>query len=272
MQGHLRKAFDYCIEAEERVVGLDGRNAKRNGRMNHRRALETAKEIVAWARRNERASVAVLNLGGVNCGQVDLAMKKILEGHGIAVKKWVAFDSPNNQHLTNPWLAETLRQEGIELLLHDFSVPFAAPPKPEYDVVLACEVIEHLDYSDALQVVARAYDSLRRGGLIVVSVPNPFRFSARLAAMRGKDPWFDIDVAQHLRLKHYGHVNIYPGERLRAVLQAVSMRNTKVKTVNHWRYTLFDAPAKFFAQCLLDAVCFVFRGCGFTLIASGEKH
>lgn len=70
--------------------------------------------------------------------------------------------------------------------------PFA---KDAFDVVVACEILEHLFFPDTmLQQIAA---SLRPGGIFIGSVPNSFRFRNRLKFLFGQE--FDKDPT-HMRL------------------------------------------------------------------------
>lgn len=62
-------------------------------------------------------------------------------------------------------------------------LPFA---DASFDVVVAGELLEHLQFPEAL--VAEARRVLRPGGVLVGSVPNAFRLQSRLRFLRGHAP------------------------------------------------------------------------------------
>ncbi len=64
-----------------------------------------------------------------------------------------------------------------------------------FDAVVAGELLEHLQFPDAL--VAEAHRVLRPGGVLVGSVPNAFRVQSRLRFLRGRAP---EDDPTHLRM------------------------------------------------------------------------
>jgi SAM-dependent methyltransferase len=64
-----------------------------------------------------------------------------------------------------------------------------------FDAVVAGELLEHLQFPDAL--VAEIRRVLRPGGVAVGSVPNAFRVQSRLRFLRGKPP---EDDPTHLRM------------------------------------------------------------------------
>lgn len=72
-----------------------------------------------------------------------------------------------------------------------------------FDAVVAGELLEHLQFPDAL--VAEARRVLRPGGALVGSVPNAFRVQSRLRFLRGSAP---EDDPTHLRMFSPGALRI----------------------------------------------------------------
>ena len=64
-----------------------------------------------------------------------------------------------------------------------------------FDAVVAGELLEHLQFPDAL--VSEVRRVLRPGGVVVGSVPNAFRLQSRLLFLRGRPP---EDDPTHLRM------------------------------------------------------------------------
>lgn len=64
-----------------------------------------------------------------------------------------------------------------------------------FDAVVAGELLEHLQFPDAL--VSEIRRVLRPGGALVGSVPNAFRIQSRLRFLRGRPPEDDLT---HLRM------------------------------------------------------------------------
>jgi len=56
-------------------------------------------------------------------------------------------------------------------------------PQNHFDIVVAAEVVEHLYFPS--QVLRKAYDSLKPGGLILGSVPNAFSLKNRIKYLFG---------------------------------------------------------------------------------------
>jgi SAM-dependent methyltransferase len=95
---------------------------------------------------------------------------------------------------------------GIEPVQADVEEPLPLEDE-SFDVVVAGELFEHLQFPDAL--VAEIRRVLRPGGVLVGSVPNAFRVQSRLRFLRGQPP---EDDPTHLRM-------FSPG-MLRALLSA----------------------------------------------------
>jgi len=70
-----------------------------------------------------------------------------------------------------------------------------------FDAVVAGELLEHLQFPDAL--VAEIRRVLRPGGVLAGSVPNAFRVQSRLRFLRGRQP---EDDPTHLRMFSPGAV------------------------------------------------------------------
>ncbi|HYI73713.1 MAG TPA: methyltransferase domain-containing protein [Gaiellaceae bacterium] len=87
--------------------------------------------------------------------------------------------------------AQALGIEPVEANVED-PLPFE---DASFDAVVAGELLEHLQFPDAL--VAETRRVLRPGGVLVGSVPNAFRVQSRLRFLRGQPP---EDDPTHLRM------------------------------------------------------------------------
>ncbi len=87
--------------------------------------------------------------------------------------------------------AAALGIEPVEANVED-PLPFE---DASFDAVVAGELLEHLQFPDAL--VAEIWRVLRREGILVGSVPNAFRLQNRLRFLRGRAP---EDDPTHLRM------------------------------------------------------------------------
>lgn len=104
---------------------------------------------------------------------------------------------------------------GIETLWLDLNEewPFK---KGEFDVIVACEVMEHLFFPE--RILEQIGDALKPGGIFIGSVPNAFRIRNRWHFLWGKefdsDPthvrWFSYLKLKKMLQKHFASVEIVP--------------------------------------------------------------
>jgi len=95
-------------------------------------------------------------------------------------------------------LALAQKRLGIETLWLDLNQkwPF---PSASFDVVVACEIMEHIFFLD--HFLSQIQSALKPGGLFIGSVPNAFRLRNRLKFLWGKE--FENDPT-HVRLFSWG--------------------------------------------------------------------
>jgi len=93
---------------------------------------------------------------------------------------------------------------GVETLWLDLNAewPF---PKASFDVVVACEILEHLFFLDSF--VEKVASVLKPGGLFIGSVPNAFRMRNRMKFLFGKE--YESDPT---------HVRQFSADKLRSFL------------------------------------------------------
>lgn len=105
----------------------------------------------------------------------------------------------------------------------------------EYDAVVACEVMEHIFYTQ--KFIDNIYRILKKGGLFIGSVPNAFRVRNRLKFLVGeefeKDPthvhMFSPSKLKHLLSENFEQIEIHPlGGKILPFLQVSTFTPKKL--------------------------------------------
>lgn len=175
--------------------------------------IRTVRDVLEFAPPGPARGVRVLEIGaffGTNC----VALSKL--GYSVT-----AADAP--EFIEQPEQIERYARHGIEsagIRLEDFVLPFG---DEEFDVVIMCEVLEHLNFNP-LPLFKEINRILRPGGLYYVALPNPACLSQRKHMLRGK--FFSIDVQEFFTQLNpnsseivYGHWREYHPEEIRQMLE-----------------------------------------------------
>lgn len=154
------------------------------------------------ARSRERAALALDLLGRVEAGQPRPG-KRLLElgcGPGWALEKFRAAGFEVEGVDASEVAVEAAAKRGLAVKLWDLERDpldaLAGGAAGGYDVVVALEVLEHL--SDPLGLLSGVRALLRRGAIVVVSLPNEVHLLARLKVLCGRLP-FGGHADPHLR-------------------------------------------------------------------------
>jgi SAM-dependent methyltransferase len=101
------------------------------------------------------------------------------------------------------------RDRGIDARAHDLNGPALPFDDHSFDVVIAGEVLEHLQFPSA--VVTELRRVLRPDGILLGSVPNAFRLRNRLTFLLGRP--FEVDPT---------HLHQFSPDMIRDLLSAFS--------------------------------------------------
>jgi trans-aconitate methyltransferase len=104
------------------------------------------------------------------------------------------------------------------------------PSTPQYDVIVAGEVVEHLDVVPET-VFAMLAARLTVGGQIVIQTPNACALPKRLAMLAGRNP-FEMPRGSR---SNPGHVREYTRGELLAAGRRASLRPVRVVCDNYFR-------------------------------------
>lgn len=252
-----------CSDIEHFAVGLNRREAIRNARMNAARAQGAFRLLQPFLPKNIN-KFKILNLSGINTAEFDICLNHQFLENGYSIDSWTAYDSKENVYLQSETVGNALESCGIKIVNVDFSEDYEIIELPDSDIILLCDVIEHLDYSDALKLLVRVYENAHPGSIVLVTCPNPAWLIDRIKGIFGEYDWFDCDIKSHLSGQLYGHINIYPKKRLKAIFEAINYEILDTGTFNHWRYALFDGSVKYLLQIGIDLTNLITKNCGFT--------
>lgn len=100
-----------------------------------------------------------------------------------------------------------------EFDLNDFHHADRRPSLAQYDLIIFCEVIEHL-YTMPETVLARLRPHLRPGGALIVQTPNAVQWRHRVRMALGRNP-YDRIIASRM-----GHYREYTAPELREIAAA----------------------------------------------------
>jgi SAM-dependent methyltransferase len=157
--------------------------------------------------KTERADRNILEIGSF-LGPVSISLKRI--GYNVS-----ALDIP--EFYNSASLRSLYQKSGIPFIgvnLRDYKLPYESD---SFDVVIICEVIEHLNFNP-LPVLKEINRVLKNGGYIYISTPNQSCFSNRKKLFIGKSIHHPIDF----------------------FFQQLDRNNNMVVGL-HWReYTLFE--------------------------------
>lgn len=99
---------------------------------------------------------------------------------------------------SNPQTAAVARTQGMEVLVGDFQ---AVPVTEHYDGVVMLDVLEHL--IDPLAALVKARQVLRRGGVLLLSVPNVGHWSVVWDMLEGKFDYQPVGILCNTHLRFF---------------------------------------------------------------------
>jgi SAM-dependent methyltransferase len=148
------------------------------------------------------------------------------------------------EFVQNAALQRRLKAEGIPLIGSNLKDPLPFP-SGQFDVVLMCEVLEHLNFNP-LPALAEINRVLAPNGMLLIGTPNAARLSARIRLLLGKsingpiqDYVLQLDPAGTRRNMIVGlHWREYTAAELRELLDATGFE----VEYQCYRNDIFPAP------------------------------
>ncbi|MEO6716863.1 MAG: methyltransferase domain-containing protein [Novosphingobium sp.] len=208
-------SFDLKIEgASQGMPSLATANGTASYVARHRHEyVRTVRDVLEFAEPDSEQAPRVLEIGAF-FGTTCIALSQL--GYSVT-----AADAP--EFIVQPEQVARFARHGIAsrgVRLEDYLLPFG---DEEFDIVIMCEVIEHLNFNP-LPLFKEINRILRPGGLFYIAMPNPGSLVHRKLMMRGKLIGFDIqEYFTQLDPSSseivYGHWREYTPEEVRRMLE-----------------------------------------------------
>ena len=185
------RQFDFRLSAKSRDTYIEG-HSKRYAHL-----LNTISQQVAA--RNVPEPLALLDIGpGFQTTLIrSLFPELVIDTLGFSDPAAMGF------------LAESVHKHH-EFDLNDYQFDGRDAGLGVYDIVVFCEVIEHL-YTMPEKVLARLRPHVKPGGVVIVQTPNAVQWRHRVRMLMGRNPY---DRITQYRMGHYRE---YTGAELREI-------------------------------------------------------
>jgi SAM-dependent methyltransferase len=156
-----------------------------------------------------------------------------------AVLSYIGYDCTGIDDFMDPWHREGdnlnkiktfAKSAGITLIEGDGkSLPF---DKGSFDVVMLCDVIEHL-HASPKGLLAAALDLLKDDGWLVISVPNAVNLRKRIHVVLGKTNYPPYGQFFHTQGAWRGHVREYVWDDLSQLARYLGVTDAKIDGCHH---------------------------------------
>ena len=169
----------------------------------------------------------------VGCATGYIATVLVRIGHGVTGLE------------LNPQMAAEARSLGLEVIDHDLEDPLPFP-EGAFDVVHACEIIEHLfDTEGFLKELHRV---LIPGGILILSTPNLNSLANRLRVLVGSSlPMWGA----YPQDRHGGHIRVFNKPKLLELLSRTRFEPTEITGINQRRLGQWLDPFPALSEMLL---------------------
>ena len=190
--------------------------------------------IVDHLRKRNLDSVSVLNMSGMNEGKPDPVLFDLLaQTIDPARITWSVIDHPNSLTFTDPRIRKWSEDRSIRCIPRDHRRETGPADAPPADIVLCTEIVEHLDYSDTLDLLRSCHAALKPGGLLILTTPNAVYLGHRvLFALGFWDFLHHNDEPAHVEQGLTGHTIYYDGQRLARLLRSMDFVHVQASTFN----------------------------------------
>jgi hypothetical protein len=192
------------------------------------------KAILEYAQEYGLRSLSVLNMSGMNEGKPDPVLVDLLSpSFGRGQLSWSTIDHPESLTFTDSRIQEWVKEREITCIARDHRDETRPADLHSADVVLCTEIIEHLDYSDTIELMRSCWVALKPGGLLIVTTPNAVYLGHRVLFALGYWDFLHFnDDPAHVDQGLVGHTIYYDGKRITRLLKALNFINVRASTFN----------------------------------------
>lgn len=160
---------------------------------------------------------------------LDLRGKKVCEiGFGaIGLGIYLGFKADVDAYDVSNMFSRICEDFGITHTIVDLNSPEGIHLNRTYDLIILCEVIEHLNRWP-VSVLLDLYKYLEPGGKLLITTPNLLRLTNRIRMLTGKR-LFAHFIQEHLIM---GHLREYTQDELDFLLRQAGFTNIRVELHN----------------------------------------
>jgi 2-polyprenyl-3-methyl-5-hydroxy-6-metoxy-1,4-benzoquinol methylase len=172
---------------------------------------------------------AILDIG---CAPGHMAMACSLAGHTVhAIDLNTEYDA---KYLSQEWI------EKLHRTVHDIEKEHLPYPDEKFDIVLFCDILEHIAIRHPVEILGEIKRVLRRNGKMILTTPNVANISNCLALYLGENVFWKPEI-------FYGstdrHNREYTPKEAQELVEKANFRITATEyfdTHSHWNAQVYD--------------------------------
>lgn len=186
-------------------------------RNNAKRIRDNLKAISAWyGSQPDRVNSNVLRILEVGIGYGEMARSITVQFPGCQV---YGLEHPGRCYLSREFtFISEMKRYNVFVVGVDFVDRMLPFKNSSFDIVLFCEVVEHLPSSVVPMFMVELSRVVRPGGALVVALPNLVSLHNRLVFLAGKSvfsPAFPLDYAGGT----FGHIRLYTIQEMHKIAE-----------------------------------------------------
>lgn len=135
-------------------------------------------------------------------------------GAGILLRWLESLGYPNAEGVdTAPSQVEACRQRGLRAHHVESSGPWLAERKKHYSCIFFRDILEHMPFYEAVELLRLAGESLREGGRVIARIPNAVGLAGLYLRYQSGDhfnSFTEYSLASALRQAGLGEINLMP--------------------------------------------------------------